>query len=87
MRVAFPVNGPNLMSSNGGWKPRMWSASSWERGGRLDTRTRTHNGEDELTLIHHESPSIITGFQLLYLKVAQYHFYTQQTGAFFDPAL
>ena len=35
IRVALPVKGPNRMSPNGGWKPRMARASSCVRGGRL----------------------------------------------------
>jgi len=42
IRVAFPVKGPNRMSPNGGWKPRMPRASSWVSGGRLrETAKRT----------------------------------------------
>lgn len=28
IKVAFPVNGPNLISPYGGWKPNILSASS-----------------------------------------------------------
>lgn len=31
IKVAFPVNGPNLISPYGGWKPNILSASSWVR--------------------------------------------------------
>ena len=36
--VALPVKGPNLISSKGGWKPRICRASSWEMGGRLEMK-------------------------------------------------
>ena len=43
IRVAFPVKGPNRMSPNGGWKPRMPRASSWVSGGRLmETAEKDH---------------------------------------------
>jgi len=29
IKVVFPVKGPNLISSNGGWKPSICKASSW----------------------------------------------------------
>lgn len=42
IRVALPVKGPNLISSNGGWNPSMCSASSWEMGGRLQKESNSH---------------------------------------------
>lgn len=39
--VALPVKGPNLISSKGGWKPRICRASSWEMGGRLEMKIYT----------------------------------------------
>lgn len=39
INVALPVKGPNLISSKGGWKPRICRASSWEMGGRLPMQT------------------------------------------------
>lgn len=35
------MKGPNLISSKGGWKPRMCRASSWEMGGRLAMQINT----------------------------------------------
>ena len=33
--IEFPVKGLNLISSNGGWKPKIYKASSWVMAGRF----------------------------------------------------
>lgn len=56
--VALPVKGPNLISSKGGWKPRMCRASSWEIGGRLVMQIKKKKYTKYLKKLHSDPKTV-----------------------------